>query len=98
VPARQGQRGSSSRRSFSHGKTRFPRGRPERRRHRRARDRNGLGRGVASPAGVHTGGKRLYPNAKFLTFDSISAQFNAVKVGRAAAAQLDVPVARYYAL
>jgi polar amino acid transport system substrate-binding protein len=42
-------------------------------------------------------GKRLYPNAKFLTLDSISAQFNAVKVGRAAAAQLDVPVALYYA-
>jgi polar amino acid transport system substrate-binding protein len=42
-------------------------------------------------------GKRLYPNAKFLTFDSISAQFNAVKVGRATAAQLDVPVALYYA-
>jgi hypothetical protein len=37
------------------------------------------------------------PNARFLTFDSISAQFNAVKIGRAAAAQLDVPVARYYA-
>src|SRR5262249_48976778 len=42
-------------------------------------------------------GKRLYPNAKFLTFDAISAQFNAVKVGRATAAQLDVPVALYYA-
>jgi len=42
-------------------------------------------------------GKRLYPNAKFLTFDSISAQFNAVKVGRATAAQLDVPVALFYA-
>jgi polar amino acid transport system substrate-binding protein len=42
-------------------------------------------------------GKRLYPNAKFLTFDSISAQFNAVKVGRATAAQLDAPVALYYA-
>jgi len=42
-------------------------------------------------------GKRLYPNAKFLTFDSISAQFNAVKLGRATAAQLDSPVAFYYA-
>jgi polar amino acid transport system substrate-binding protein len=42
-------------------------------------------------------GKRLYPNAKFLTFDAISAQFNAVKVGRATAAQLDAPVALYYA-
>ena len=42
-------------------------------------------------------GKRLYPNAKFLTFDSISAQFNAVKLGRATACQLDVPVALYYA-
>jgi polar amino acid transport system substrate-binding protein len=42
-------------------------------------------------------GKRLYPNAKFLTLDSISAQFNAVKVGRATACQLDVPVALYYA-
>jgi polar amino acid transport system substrate-binding protein len=42
-------------------------------------------------------GKRLYPNAKFLTFDSISAQFNAVKLGRATAAQLDAPVALWYA-
>ena len=42
-------------------------------------------------------GKRLYPNAKFLTLDSIAAQFNAVKVGRATACQLDVPVALYYA-
>jgi polar amino acid transport system substrate-binding protein len=41
-------------------------------------------------------GKRLYPKAKFLTFDSISAQFNAVKLGRATAAQLDAPVAYYY--
>ena len=41
-------------------------------------------------------GKRLYPNAKFLTFDSISAQFNAVKLGRATAAQLDAPVAYFY--
>jgi polar amino acid transport system substrate-binding protein len=41
-------------------------------------------------------GKRLYPNAKFLTFDSISAQFNAVKLGRATAAQLDTPVALWY--
>ena len=38
-------------------------------------------------------GKRLYPNAKFLTFDAISAQFNAVKLGRATACQLDAPVA-----
>jgi polar amino acid transport system substrate-binding protein len=42
-------------------------------------------------------GKRLYPNAKFLTFDSIAAQFNAVKLGRATAAQLDSPVALFYA-
>lgn len=41
-------------------------------------------------------GKRLYSNAKFLTFDAISAQFNAVKLGRATAAQLDAPVALYY--
>jgi polar amino acid transport system substrate-binding protein len=41
-------------------------------------------------------GKRLYPNAKYLTFDAISAQFNAVKLGRATAAQLDAPVALYY--
>jgi polar amino acid transport system substrate-binding protein len=41
-------------------------------------------------------GKRLYPKAKFLTFDSISAQFNAVKLGRATAAQLDTPVAMFY--
>lgn len=41
-------------------------------------------------------GKRLYPNAKFLTFDAISTQFNAVKLGRATAAQLDAPVALYY--
>jgi polar amino acid transport system substrate-binding protein len=31
-------------------------------------------------------GRRLYPNAKFLTFDAISSQFNAVKLGRATAA------------
>ena len=42
-------------------------------------------------------GKRLYPNARFLTFDAISSQFNAVKLGRATAAQLDAPVALYYA-
>ncbi|HUI18602.1 MAG TPA: transporter substrate-binding domain-containing protein [Alphaproteobacteria bacterium] len=41
-------------------------------------------------------GKRLYPQAKFVTFDSIAAQFNAVKVGRADAAQLDAPVAWWY--
>jgi polar amino acid transport system substrate-binding protein len=41
-------------------------------------------------------GKRLYPHAKFLTFDAISSQFNAVKLGRATAAQLDAPVALYY--
>ena len=41
-------------------------------------------------------GKRLYPNAKFLTFDAISSQFNAVKLGRATAAQLDAPVALFY--
>jgi polar amino acid transport system substrate-binding protein len=42
-------------------------------------------------------GRRLYPQAKFLTFDAISSQFNAVKLGRATAAQLDAPVALYYA-
>lgn len=42
-------------------------------------------------------GKRFYPNAKFLTFDAVSSQFNAVKLGRATAAQLDAPVALYYA-
>src|SRR6266705_425620 len=42
-------------------------------------------------------GKRLYPNAKFLTFDAISSQSNAVKLGRATAAQLDAPFALYYA-
>jgi polar amino acid transport system substrate-binding protein len=41
-------------------------------------------------------GKRLYPHAKFLTFDAISAQFNAVKLGRATACQLDAPVALFY--
>jgi polar amino acid transport system substrate-binding protein len=41
-------------------------------------------------------GDRLYPNAKFLTFDAISSQFNAVKLSRATAAQLDAPVALYY--
>ncbi|MBB3067006.1 transporter substrate-binding domain-containing protein [Limibacillus halophilus] len=41
-------------------------------------------------------GKRFYPDAKFLTFDSVSAQFNAVKLGRATACQLDAPVALYY--
>ncbi|MGO8867500.1 MAG: transporter substrate-binding domain-containing protein [Alphaproteobacteria bacterium] len=41
-------------------------------------------------------GKRLYPKAKFVTYDSISAQFNAVKLGRADAAQLDAPVAWWY--
>lgn len=41
-------------------------------------------------------GKRLYPKAKYLTFDAISAQFNAVKLGRATACQLDAPVALYY--
>ncbi|MFI4986680.1 MAG: transporter substrate-binding domain-containing protein [Alphaproteobacteria bacterium] len=42
-------------------------------------------------------GKRLYPQAKFVTYDSIAAQFNAVKLGRADAAQLDAPVAWWYA-
>ncbi len=41
-------------------------------------------------------GKRIYPKAKFVTFDSIAAQFNAVKLGRADAAQLDAPVAWWY--
>jgi polar amino acid transport system substrate-binding protein len=42
-------------------------------------------------------GKRLYPRAQFVTFDSTAAQFNAVKLGRATAAQLDAPVAWWYA-
>jgi polar amino acid transport system substrate-binding protein len=40
--------------------------------------------------------KRLFPKAKTSTFDGIAAQFNAVKLGRAQAAQLDAPVAAWY--
>ena len=40
--------------------------------------------------------KRLFPNAKLTVFDSTAAQFNAVRTGRATAAQLDEPVARWY--
>ena len=40
--------------------------------------------------------KRLFPKAKLTVFDSTSAQFNAVRTGRAAAAQLDEPIARWY--
>lgn len=40
--------------------------------------------------------RRLFPNAQLSTFDSIAAQFNAVKLGRAQAAQLDAPVAAWY--
>lgn len=42
-------------------------------------------------------GERVYPNAKVVTFDSIATQFTAVKTGRADAAQLDVPIAKWYA-
>ena len=41
--------------------------------------------------------KKFFPRAKTTTFDSLSAQFTAVKTGRADAAQLDVPVALWYA-
>lgn len=40
--------------------------------------------------------KRLFPKAKLLVFDTTSAQFSAVRSGRATAAQLDEPIARYY--
>ena len=40
--------------------------------------------------------KRLFPNAKLVVFDSTAAQFNAVRTGRADAAQLDEPIARWY--
>jgi len=42
-------------------------------------------------------GMQHYPEANFTTFDSVSAQFTAVRSGRADAAQLDVPIAMYYA-
>jgi|TARA_B110001454_G_scaffold100058_1_gene94506 polar amino acid transport system substrate-binding protein len=41
--------------------------------------------------------KRLFPKAKLIVFDSTAAQFNAVRTGRANAAQLDEPIARWYA-
>ena len=40
--------------------------------------------------------KRLFPDANLIVFDSTSAQFNAVRAGRATAAQLDEPIARWY--
>ncbi len=40
--------------------------------------------------------QRLFPKAKLTVFDSTAAQFNAVRTGRATAAQLDEPVARWY--
>ena len=40
--------------------------------------------------------KRLFPKANLTVFDSTSAQFNAVRTGRANAAQLDEPIARWY--
>jgi polar amino acid transport system substrate-binding protein len=40
--------------------------------------------------------KRLFPKADLVVFDSTSAQFNAVRTGRASAAQLDEPIARWY--
>jgi polar amino acid transport system substrate-binding protein len=42
-------------------------------------------------------GDRYYPEANTVTFDSVASQFTAVKTGRADAAQLDVPVAMFYA-
>lgn len=42
-------------------------------------------------------GERYYPKAKIITFDSIATQFTAVKTKRADAAQLDVPIAKWYA-
>ena len=40
--------------------------------------------------------KRFFPQAKTQIFDSVAAQFTAVKTNRADAAQLDTPVARWY--
>ena len=40
--------------------------------------------------------KLFFPKAKMLTFDSVAAEFTAVKGNRADAAQLDTPVARWY--
>lgn len=40
---------------------------------------------------------KFFPKAKQVVFDSTAAQFTAVKTGRADAAQLDTPVARWYA-
>jgi polar amino acid transport system substrate-binding protein len=40
--------------------------------------------------------KKFFPKAKTQVFDSIAAQFTAVKSNRADAAQLDTPVARWY--
>lgn len=40
--------------------------------------------------------KRMFPNAKLVVFDNTSAQFTAVRTGRADAAQLDEPIARWY--
>lgn len=41
--------------------------------------------------------KAMFPKAKTVTFDTVSAQFTAVKTGRAEAAQFDAPVAMWYA-
>jgi len=41
--------------------------------------------------------KRFFPRAKVLTFDTPSAQFLAVKSGRANALQIDTPAAEYWA-
>jgi polar amino acid transport system substrate-binding protein len=40
--------------------------------------------------------KEFFPKAKTIVFDSVAAQFTAVKTNRADAAQLDTPVARWY--
>ncbi len=40
--------------------------------------------------------RRFFPQAQVITFDSIGAQFTAVRANRADAAQLDTPVAQWY--
>jgi polar amino acid transport system substrate-binding protein len=40
--------------------------------------------------------KQFFPKAKVLVFDSVAAEFTAVKTNRADGAQLDTPVAKWY--
>ena len=40
--------------------------------------------------------KQFFPKAKVLVFDSVAAEFTALKTNRADAAQLDTPVAQWY--